>query len=142
MLRNESSHGPVTHDSGTKKERHSVNKTVLRRLQLWNQGKLNKLLTGAKALRVRKSIGAERQSRPLKSLTNFAKYGKIGKAIRTLDSDAKGIAMSLKDKIGDETVAEILAEKQPKVQPINLSCLVTHEKANTLPFHNSIFDRI
>ena len=73
----------------TKKGTDSVNKTVIRRLQLWNQDKLDELITEAKALQVGRSNGAERQSQPLKSFTEFMKDGKIGNAIRTLDSDAK-----------------------------------------------------
>ena len=41
-----------------------------------------------------------------------------------------------------KTVAEILTEKHPKGQPINTPCLVSHEKAETLPFHSSIFNKI
>ena len=63
-------------------------------------------------------------------------------AIRTLDSYARGTARSLKDKIGDKTVAQIQAEKHTEGQPINRSCLVRHEKANPMPFHSSIFDKI
>ena len=70
------------------------------------------------------------------------KDGKIGDAIRTLDRCAKGKARLLKDKIGDKIVAEILAEKHPEGQPINPSCLVSHEKANPMPFHSSIFAKI
>ena len=70
------------------------------------------------------------------------KDGKIGNAIRTLDSDAKVKVLSLKEEIRNNTVAEILAEKHPEGQPINSSCLVSHEKANPSPFHISIFQII
>ena len=63
----------------TKKGTDSVNKTVFQRLQLWNQGKLDELLTEAKALQVRRSNEAERHSQPLKSFTEFMKGGKIDK---------------------------------------------------------------
>ena len=69
------------------------------------------------------------------------KEGKIGKAIRTLDSDAKSKVLSLKDQIGDKTVAVILANKHPKGQQINASCLVNHNKSNRFPFYNSIFEK-
>ena len=68
------------------------------------------------------------------------KDGKIGNAIRTLNSDAKGKVLSLKDKIGNKTVAEIIDKKHPEGQPINPSCLVSQENADPLPFNNSIFD--
>ena len=114
----------------------------IRRLQLWNRDKLDELLTEAKALHLRMSNVAERQSQTVKSFTEFLKVEKTGNVIRTLDSGAKGKVLSLKDKIGGKIVAEILAEKHPEGQPINPSCLVSHEKANPLPFHNSIFDKI
>ena len=46
------------------------------------------------------------------------------------NSTANGKVLSLKDKNGDKTIAKILAEKHPGGQPINSSCLVSHEKAN------------
>ena len=61
---------------------------------------------------------------------------------KTLDNDAKGKVLSLKDKMGDKTVAEIQAEKHNEGQPIKPSCFVSHEKGNALPFYNSIFDKI
>ena len=55
----------------TNKGTDSVSKTILQRLQLWNQGKLDELLTEAKALQVWRSSGAERGSRnPSRALPN------------------------------------------------------------------------
>ena len=87
----------------TKKGTDSFNKTVIRRLQLFNQGKLDELLTEAKALPLRRSDGAKRQSQPLKSFTEFMKDGKISNANRTFAfaSDAEGKVLSLMEKIGD-----------------------------------------
>ena len=123
----------------TKEGTDFVNKTVIRRLRLWDQGKLDEVLTEAKAHQVRKSSGVERQSQLLKRVTEFMKDGNFGNAIRTLDSDSNCQVLSPKDKIGNRTVAEIPDEKHPAGHSL---CLVSHESANPLPFNNSIFDMI
>ena len=71
-------------------------------------------------------------------MNEFNTDRKIGNAIKTLDSDAKGKVLLLKNKVRDIFVAVILTEKQAEGQPLNPSCLVSHEKANPMPFHNSI----
>ena len=59
------------------------------------------------------------------------KDGKTGNAFM---KNWEGKVLSLKDKIGKKTVAEILAERHPEGRPINPSYLVSPEKLISCPF--------
>ena len=67
---------------------------------------------------------------------------KISNAIRSLTEEAKNGVVSLTDKIDKKTVLDVLREKHPEPCKANLNYLVINEQPKSLPYHQSIFEKL
>ena len=71
------------------------------------------LYNEARAIHVRLPKQKTAKESDLKSFNKFMCQGKISSALKCLSDNQKGGILSLKEKIGEETVLELLKEKHP-----------------------------
>ena len=68
--------------------------------------------------------------------------GKISNAIRSLTEEAKRGVLSLTEKVDKKTVLYVLREKDPEPCKTNLNSLVSNEHPKSLPYHQSLFEKL
>ena len=68
--------------------------------------------------------------------------GRISNAIRSLTQEAEGGVLSLTDKVVKKTVPDVVHKKNPEPSKANLNYLVSNEQPNSLPYHQSVFEKL
>ena len=125
----------------TKAENAGSNAIIQRRLDSLTQCQFLELYNEARAIQVRlPKQKTPKEESDLKSCNKFMCQGKISSALKCLSDHQKGGILSLKEKIGEKTVLDLLKEKHPS--PGTLEEDFITDKVDTLPYHDSIFDKI
>ena len=125
----------------TKSENAGSNAIIQRRLDSLTQCKFLELYNEARTMQVRlpKQKTPEEES-DLKNFKKFMCQGKISSALKCLSDHQRGGILSLKEKIGDKTVLELLKEKQPSPGKLEEDSIT--DEVDTFPYYDSIFDKI
>ena len=100
------------------------NRYLVKRLQLWKEGKLNELLAEGREIQKRMAQGKERKKESkLKGFRRLMLEGKVRQAMKLVDaeSDVAGL-----DDV-TERVREILKSKHPPAEDIQLDALCNKE---------------
>ena len=68
--------------------------------------------------------------------------GKIVTALQSHTEEAKSSVLSTTDKVDNQAVPDVLREKHPEPRKANLKYLVSKEHSKSLPYHQSIIEKI
>ena len=119
----------------TKSENAGSNSIIQRRLDSLTQCKFLELYNEARAIHVRlPKQKTPKEESDLKSFNKLMCQGKISSALKCLSDHQKEGILSLKEKIGEKTVLELLKEKHPS--PGTLEEDFITDKVDTLPYHD------
>ncbi|MDA8002339.1 MAG: reverse transcriptase domain-containing protein, partial [Alphaproteobacteria bacterium] len=124
---------------------------IERRMKLWLEGELDKLLEEVRAIQSRLPVTRTDAKKSTSTARRFAELmmeGKVHAATRLLDNSGEarsGEPLGLDEVIdtpnGSCTVREALLQKHPTAQPCEPSTLLP-STSETVPFHPVIFDAI
>ena len=122
----------------------SVNKTLSGRIESWIKCDLDSLFNEAKAVqeRIQKATTSYKFD-PLKEFDKHMHSGKLSNALQCLSNNNKGGVLNLNEKIGHESVHDILKEKHPAPNNnLYSSYVINHSEFQTLAYHPAIFEKI
>ena len=105
--------------------------TLKRRLIQWKYGQIEKLLAEGKTIQERLFKGSAKNQSSDRKATLFAWFmedGKVGKALKVLESSNKGVILPL-----TEETFEVLLEKHPKASEASNDILIQEEVQNVHP---------
>ncbi len=94
------------------------NQCLKRRLQSWKDGNLADLLAEGKTIqkRITRATSNKAKENISRSFSNLMFVGKTGAAIRLLSNQSNAGVLRPEDRIGDQSVRDILREKHPSPQ--------------------------
>ena len=117
---------------------------VKRRMKLWEEGQVDKLIDEAKTIqgqicKVHSAPSTADHSDVAKKCAAKVTEGKIGAAACMLEEHASGGPLKTSDKVGNQTVLEILKSKHPEAQPFNQDAAIpgeAHARPNPILLHS------
>ena len=83
----------------------------------------------------------KKQQSELEMFNDFLSCGEISNAIRVFSDEHKGGVLAPTDLIDGRPVLEILRDKHPEGQPLELNCIQS-QHPRTLLYHHAVFDKI
>ena len=121
----------------------SNKKTISRRVDQWINWNIDSLFLEAKSIQEGVSRTEAKQFlMNTKNLMNTCQPEKNFKVIPSLTDEGKGGVLSLTDKVDIKTVVDNLRERHPKPNKAILNYLERNEHPKSLPYHQSILEKI
>ena len=110
----------------------SHSKRLEHRLDLWRQGDIDDLLHEARTIQEQLSDRASTTRQKTKPNEDRARQfasmvhdGKVKSALRLLSEDSSGGVLHLEDRIGDNSVLDLLRYKHPVAEPLHDDAVIT-----------------